>query len=388
MLTPLQASRFLTVLPLITPEAQGHHRGAGISVSPIPALGAYWARAEIASALDERQAALLEAVHEARTTLKVDLGLFSAGKECPILGALLRKMGQGVRVQVLASDDLSSSEQATLAHVRQQGLLVRATAGVDRNRKGMVADDRVALLFDGALRLAGEAAWELGRAFNQCWSDSGGNPASMPERPHPFASAQASTVRIGDRQHRAPRGLLVTAISAAKYTIDIQIEALNDAEILAALKTARGRGVTTRVLLKPEKNQGVWSSVFFLREIGAASRIDPREELFQSAAIDGQSMILASAGWTPGDISSGTVVFVHQPIRHAEWQRAFEQAWTTASPPSLPGPIERLAFSWLRSTRPALIALSRLARRNWRLPSLHLGFVNVAGQWRFLAETR
>lgn len=387
MLAPLQAPLLTNASPLRAPKARGYQRSAGVSVAPIAAQGAFAARVALSVAQAEREAALLEAIHEARTTLKVELSALCGDSENRLLKALARRAEQGVRVQVLAPTKLTEGEEKVQDRARQQGLLVRPAASLDRTKSLVVADDRVALLFQGALRLAGEAAWELGRSFNQVWALAGGSPASLPERPALFSSTRSAAVRFGGGAHRAVKGVLTAALGAARSSIDVHVEALTDVEVLAALKAAQGRGVTVRVLMAPHAEQNPWASLVAIRDAGLVVRQGGSTLPVQGAVIDGAAVVLSSSAWTAAALDNATVLDVRQEVELQAWADAFETAWENAAALA-PATVDRIAAKLVSAAQPALLALSRLAQRDWRVPTVHVGVVQVAGRWRVLAETR
>ena len=387
MLAPLQAAPLANSSPLRAPETRGYQRSAGVSVAPIPAQGSFAARASLSLEQDERQAALLEAIYEARTTLKVELSALCEDSENLLLKALARRAEQGVRVQVLAPIKMTTREEKAQDDARQQGLLVRASIGLDRARSLVIADDRVALLFQGALRLAGEAAWELGRSFNQAWALAGGSPASLPDRPALFSSTRSSSVRFGGGAHRAVKGVLAAALGAAQDSIDLHLEALSDVDLLAVLKAAQSRGVNVRVLLAPRTEQAAWSSLAAIRDAGLAVRQAESGLPAQGAVVDGTAVVLSSCAWTTAALDNATALDVRQEIELHVWADAFETAWDNADEPAL-STVARIAAKLVPAAQTVLLVLSRLAQRNWSIPALHVGVVQVAGRWRVLAETR
>lgn len=388
MLAALQAKPLTTAAPLRAPEARGHQQSAGISVAPVASQGALAARVELPFSSDEQLAALLEAIHEARTTLKLDLAALCLDPGEHLLRALVRSSDQGIRVQVLAPAKLSENEAKALESARQKGLLVRRRAGLDHGKAQVVADDRVAMLFQGAVRLAGEAAWELGRSFNQAWALAGGSPASLPERPAIFASTRSASVRVGGDSQRTAKGVLIASLGAARSQIDIHVAALTDTDVLAALKAARDRGVAVRVLLIPNADQASWASLAAARDAGLMVRLGNRALPTQGALIDGTAVALSSAAWTSAALGSATVLDMREEIALAAWTDAFADAWETATPPAANSAVERVLAKLISAAQPALLALSRLAQHNWRVPGIHIGVVQVAGRWRVLAETR
>ncbi|MEB3196791.1 MAG: phospholipase D-like domain-containing protein [Candidatus Sericytochromatia bacterium] len=368
-----------------------------MSVAPLAGPLSTSARAELAGSRAECQAGLLEAVLEARSTLKLDAACLDGPEAPALLRALARKQGDGVRVQILALEGRQT--QAAVEQARAAGLLVR-TSPASALWTLLVADDRIALLAQGRLRLAGEAAWELGRAFNQAWLRSGGHPASLPERPPVLNSLLRSRVRLGLREqgHRSPKAVLMAALSAAEHSVDVGIEALTDGEVIACLTSAVARGVTVRVLRREAQLTGT-DRLFnhqaetdaALLTAGIAVRSTQAEWLpLQGAMIDEGAVLVGLRGWRSDDFRSSAegLIEVREGLALAQLLTQFEQAWVEAIPASLPSPARRRWARVAAIVRPALQALSQLAARDWRFPEIYVGVTPIAGRWRVLAETR
>jgi phosphatidylserine/phosphatidylglycerophosphate/cardiolipin synthase-like enzyme len=381
--------------------------------------GALRARAALLLDVSDLPAAWLEAIHEARTTLKVSLDTLTGPTGPARIRALSHRASQGVRVQVLAWGPRSQEREAALAEARQRGLLVRRLPGGAPAPVGqwLVADDRVALLGPvmedearvmrgAALRLAGEAAWELGRFFNVDWAASGGAPATLPEPPAIFQATSTAAVRLGGvgQGRRSARGLFLGAIHGARHTVDVMADVLTDADLVAALVAAKARGVTVRVLIDDAglSPDGGWAASLGLDVTSAAAvalratGLDVRAHTpgglaLRAAVIDEASVVFATAPFTrSGFAAPGEwLAALQAPEMAAVLAAAFASDWETAMPvEARHSPTARVLALAAGTVRPALASLSQLVRQGWRLPEVHVGVVRMGGRWKFLAETR
>ncbi|MEB3220552.1 MAG: phospholipase D-like domain-containing protein [Candidatus Sericytochromatia bacterium] len=402
--------------PLQLARTEAEAGGGGASVGP--QASALRARATLLSDATEHQAAWLEAVHEARTTLKVSLDALTGPGGNALARALARRAEQGVRVQVLAWGPRSAEREAALAEARARGLLVRSVPAGTLTPVGqwLVADDRVALLGAhpprgrvaraGLLRLAGEAAWELGRFFNADWAAAGGAPATLPEPPTVFAATSQATVRLGGVGHgrRSARGILLAALRGARSSVVVLADVLTDPDVVAALVAAQGRGVSVRVLLDDAglAPDATWAARLGLDEASAAAAslkaagLDVRvltagALAMRAAVVDEATLVIATTPWTrTGFAAQGEwLAAVQEPTMAGVLAAAFASDWETAMPVEIARtPTARLLALAAGAVRPALAALSRLAAHRWRLPELRVGVVRVAGRWQVVAEAR
>ncbi|MEB3330344.1 MAG: phospholipase D-like domain-containing protein [Candidatus Sericytochromatia bacterium] len=384
-----------------------------------PVAGTLRARASLLLDAGEAPAAWLEAILEARTTLKVAVDGLS-GPGGPETGrALAHVASQGVRVQVLAWGPRTPEREAAIAEARQRGLLVRTLAGGAHAPVGrwLVADDRVALLGPGPqpsgrvargglLRLAGEAAWELGRFFNVDWAASGGAPAALPEPPAVFQATHQAAVRLGGVGHgrRSGRGLLLAAVNGARRTITLAGDAVTDPDLVAALGAAQARGVSVRVLLD---DAGLAPEADWLARLGLDAASAAAASL-RARGLDVRVVATGAVALRAAVVDEGTVVFATAPLTRAgfaapgEWLATVQEAglaellaaaltsdWETAMPVEAPRTqAARVLALAAEAVRPALATLSRLVAGGWRLPEVRVGVVRIAGRWRLLTETR
>lgn len=411
MLNALQASPSAAAA-FRAQTARSQDSAGGIAILPGAPQGALRARIELLLEGSSLQAAVLEAIHEARTSVKLDLHLLRGPEGQELAKALARRVRQGLRVQVLAFGPQTQAFDDLIQAARGLGLTVRrgATPGHNPVGKAVVVDDRLALIGAlggpraargrrGMLRIAGEAAWDLGRQFNHDWAQAGGHPMPMPEMHALNLTAAGAAVVVGGvgPARKAAKAVVLQALHRARRTIDVVVDALDDPEAIKALIDARRRGAKVRVLLAGDAADlggrlartgaivalaaaGIPVRLFQAGGAGAALAL-------RAAVVDGQQLVLGSMPWTRAGFAGGGEVAVEARGDGAAalLRETFERDWEGAAPAPLPSAVRRVAAA----VAPALAALSRAVKgRRWAVPDLRVGVVKVAGKRKLVVDVR
>lgn len=307
-------------------QQAGGGAGGAASVLPGPAVGALPGRIQLLLDPTEQGPALLEAVLEARTSLKLDAAWLLGPWSGELLPAVARRARMGLRVQVLG---LGLGAEA-LAHLRAHGLVVRSSPWMAAQGASVgrifVADDRVAFVGGAALRtpvvsaltrLSGEAASELGRFFNHDWAAAGGAPLPLA----PVGAFQASgthalrsMVALGGvgPSRRALRSVLMAAVAGAQRELLVVADALGDGELVAALVAAAQRGLKVQVLLgAAEGLQAVTRQAHLAKLAAAGAELREAAEggvggavALRAIAVDGQHLVVSSAAFQAKDLAA------------------------------------------------------------------------------------
>lgn len=430
MLHALSANTSLTSTTFRPQTARPQDSDNAMNVLPgAPATGVA-GRIELLTDATELQPALMEAVNEAKTSIKVDFHLLKGAQGQELARQLARRARQGLRVQVLAWGQPTAAFTEAIKVARSQGLAVRQGrfegpgVGTAVGRT-LVADDRLAIvasLFSptrtrhakvGLLRITGEAACELGRQFNHDWAAAGGQPMSLPEMGLMARSATyetLSTIQVGGHgpQRRAAKALVLTALNRAQRAIEIMIDTLDDADVLAALVSAKGRGVNVKVLLSGHasldttgvlgfaKADGQTRAIATLGKVGVAVRRFhvggiPQAVEVRFGLVDGETLLFGSMPWSmAGFASSGEVLVEARGGRELLAIRAgFHHDWANSLVAEAPSRLRRAAAEVV----PALGELSRLMRRfspakpAQKLLNMQVGVVRYpGGKWKLIAD--
>ncbi|MNS77316.1 cardiolipin synthetase [compost metagenome] len=401
-----------------------------LSVLPgAPATGLV-GRIELVTDSNELQPALMEAVHEAKTSIKVDFHMLKGAQGQELARQLARRARQGLRVQVLAFGAATPALTEAIKVARSQGLAVRLggeAAAANPVGRFMVVDDRLALITSlhapartrharrGMLRLSGEAAGELGRQFNHDWAAAGGQPLPMLDV---AALARAatyetlSTVQVGGHgpHRRAAKALVMTALLRAQRSIEVMIDVIDDAEVLDALTAAQARGVAVKVLLSGHmalerhgfmslgRPDGQARAIAALTRAGVAVRRfhvngQPQSVELRYALVDGETLLFGSMPWTrAGFGSAGEVMVEARGGRELLAIRAgFRHDWDNGHAVAAPSGLARVAAE----TAPAIAELSRVigqfnpTPRVRSLMALEVGVMKVpGGKWKLVADAR
>lgn len=390
-----------------------------IGFLPGLAPGTLRGRVELLLEATSLQAAVLELIYEARTSIKCDIDLLRGREGQALAKALAHRARAGVRVQILAHGAPSHGLNARIADVRSLGLVVRRGAVGGQNAAGklIVADDRVAMVGAmgdlriaharrGLLKLAGEVAWELGRQFNHDWVAAGGNPVPLADPATMVLTASGVALTVGGvgPARKAARAVVLTALRRAKASVEVMVDLLDDADTLKALIDAHVRGVDVRVLL----GESATGADEALTRLG----IDPRAAAIQTldtagvpvrilmmsgatgtmgiraAVIDGDTLVMGSLAFTRQSFAgAGEVVVEARGTESAAILRAlFESDWELATSARRPTPARRV----MAIVAPALRALSHTvsAAQQFAFPDVRMGFVKMNGAWRLVTDVR
>lgn len=310
-------------------QAGGGAGGSG-AVLPGAPLAALPGRVNLILDPTEQGPALMEAVLEARTSLKLDAAWLLGPYGAELLPAVTRRARLGLRVQVLG---VGLAPEA-LAELRAHGLVVRALPWHAGNApsagRALVADDRVAFVGGPALaasvlvgltRLSGEAASELGRFFNHDWSAAGGAPLPLAPAGGFRASgthALRSMVSVGGvgPSRRGARAVLLAAVASAMTELLVVADALDDAELVASLASAAARGVSVKVLVgAAEGLKAVARNAALARLAGAGAELREAAEggvagavALRAIAVDGRGLVVSSAPFTAAGLAGAAEV--------------------------------------------------------------------------------
>lgn len=391
----------------------------GINVLPGAPLQALVGRIELLPDATELQAAVMETINEARTSIKADFHILkgTAGQE--VARQLARRARQGLRVQLLAWGAPTNAFMEAVRAARALGLNVRvgrAQGMHSRNpvAKFLVADDRVALVGNpghggravrGLLRVTGEPACEVARQFNHDWAEAGGTPLPLAFAGGISRSAQnalLSNVQVGGHGPRRPeaRGLVVAALQRAANTIEVLGDQLDDDAVLAALVAAHQRGVKVKVLLGAEDAtpDGQAAAVARLQRAGVPVRRAQQGGTsvavdLRFGVVDGESLLFGSQPWTRAGFNGGGDVLVEaRGGREVALVRAtFLHLWADAEEAAPPSRVRRLRAR----VAPVVAKLSQVARKYSpaaavrNVLDLHVAVVRYpGGRWKVFTDVR
>jgi phosphatidylserine/phosphatidylglycerophosphate/cardiolipin synthase-like enzyme len=401
--------------------ARSGDSSGGINVLPGMPAGALVGRVELLGDATELQAALMEVVNEARTSIKADFHLLKGPAGQELARQLARRARQGLRVQLLAWGPATPAFAEAVRTARAQGLNVRLAKGGQPNAnavgKYMVADDRTALVGHagqggrarrGLWRVTGEAAQEIGRQFNHDWSDAGGTPLPMAAQGsyarQGFADALCQ-LQVGGNgaQRKAARGILLGALQRARTTIEVMGDRVDDPAVVQALITAHQRGVQVKVLLGADAGQGGWldaqaGAIARLQRAGVAVRRYQRAGVAQAVelrfgVVDGEAVLFGSLPWTAAAFAAGGEVLLEARGGRevALIRAAFRHDWDQSEPAAPPARRNVVGAK----LAPALAALGRVAARYSpakaarQVLDLQVGVVRFpGGKWKVVTDTR
>lgn len=414
MLNALQASQAPTAYrPRAARSSQDSAGGIGI----LPGAPSAALRGKIELLLDgsSLQAALLEAIHEARTSVKADIQLLRGPEGHELAKALARRARQGLRIQIIAWGPATPAFDELIQAARGLGLLVRRGAGVagpNHTAKALVVDDRNAYVGTVGgphagrgrrvlVRLTGEAAWELGRQFNHDWAATGGNPLPLPDMQALGLSTGSTAFRIGGvgPARVAARAVVLQALKRARRSIELMADQVDDAEVLATLIDARRRGVSVKVLLGGDAADfgGALARVGISHALAAAG-IPVRlyqsggagaPMAFRAAIVDGDTLLIASCPFSRAALVGGGEVALEvkgDRLQASLLRETFALDWEAAAAAPVPSIVRRVAAI----IAPALAALTRVvkAARRVSVPDLKVGVSKAGGRWTVVAVQR
>lgn len=411
--------------------ARSQDSEGGLSVLPgLPAAGVI-GRIELLTDTTELQPALMEAINEAKTSIKADFHMLRGREGQELARQLARRARQGVRVQVLAWGGATPALLEAVKAARSHGLAVRIGASEGRvadepTGKFLLVDDRLALVGPlrqparsryarrGLLRLTGEAAAELGRQFNHDWVQAGGQPLPLPETSLLTRSGThelLSLIQIAGvgPQRKAPKGLVLGALQGARQTVEIALDALDDAEVLQALVAAKKRGVKVQVLMsglaaREGRGLGQWlagdgQSAAIARLMAAGIPVRRYQASGSAQAVelryglvDSHVLLFGTMPWTrAGLASAGELLIEARGGRElAMIQATFRHDWENAAVAAAPAAGRRL----MAEVSPLMAELSRVigkyspAQAASDLMNTHVGVVKVGNKVKLISEVR
>lgn len=357
----------------------------------------------------ELQPALMEAVNEARNSIKADFHLLRGREGQELARQLARRVRQGIRVQILAWGRPTAAFAEAVKVARSQGLAVRIGQGpaiAEGTGSFLLVDDRLALVGAarasesaharrGLLRLAGEAATELGRQFNHDWAASGGTPLPLPEmgRRSRFATHElASMVQIGGAgaQRKAAKALLLAAFGKARVSLAVMAGVLEDAEVIASLVAAKKRGVAVKVILGDSGRAVASLAAAGIPVRRYQAQGGPQTVSVHYAVADGETLLWGTAPWSRAGLASSgeLLVAAHGGREVALLQASFTHDWQMAVPASAPRGLARLKAE----AQPLIQELSRLVGQYSpvaparSLMNTKVGVVRVGKKIKWVAE--
>jgi phosphatidylserine/phosphatidylglycerophosphate/cardiolipin synthase-like enzyme len=134
--------------------------------------------------------------------------------------------------------------------------------------------------------------------FLQDWSLAGAVPAPLA----PETGGQVAQTAPGEEI----RGQLLAALDGARRSVDAEVFALTDPDVIAALAAARRRGARVRVLLDPGQDVNR-PTLGLLVAAGVEARwypVPPGAKLHAKAGLfDGRELLLGSANWSQSGLS-------------------------------------------------------------------------------------
>jgi cardiolipin synthase len=240
----------------------------------------------------------------------VDAEIYEFDRE-DLLRALVQASRRGVRVRVIY-DPSVAADAPTVANLREAG------AEVVPFPVGRMQIDHVKLLLvDSRLAFFGGMNWGRNSYLNHDFEVAVTGPAVASLREIYAADLVRSGVRLAStpRPATAPgaplrivtsypadevRPEVLRAVSAARRYIFIEMFAMTDSGVIAALGQAVSRGVSVFVLLDPSQHPNR-RTARLLRQAGVSCRFyaGHGEKLHAKAAVfDGTTLVVGSANWS------------------------------------------------------------------------------------------
>ena len=127
MLNALQPNA-LSAIPFRPQTGRPQDSQGGVGMLPGAPSQALAGRIELLTDATELQPALMEAVHEAKTSIKADFHLLKGPQGQELARQLARRARQGLRVQILAWGPTTAGLLEAVKVARSQGLTVRLGA--------------------------------------------------------------------------------------------------------------------------------------------------------------------------------------------------------------------------------------------------------------------
>ncbi len=265
------------------------------------------------------------------------------------LALLMRAAAQRGADVRLVYDPSVAQTVVTVAALRAAGVPVRAYPLDDRRHQidhvKLVVADEAALVggmnwgtgsaanHDYALEtVAAEAVGRLQAIFEQDWALAGGHPGP------PAATSTTDVVQTSPGGEIRAR--LLDLAGSARQLIDAELFVLTDRDVLAALASARRRGVRVRVLLDPGQDVNRPSAAQLARA-GVEVRFYPvpkGAKLHAKAGLFDGDLLLGSANWSASGLSVNHELDMHtdQPAVVAGFRARFDQDWSRAGEVRLP----------------------------------------------------
>jgi PLD-like domain len=126
-------------------------------------------------------------------------------------------------------------------------------------------------------------------------------------------------------------------IRSAKKSVDIAMYTLTDWEIIAALKDARVRGVTIRIVLDPSVRQA-YAKLADMANVVRVKKPGPLMHL-KAYMIDGVLLRTGSANLSPGGLKQqdNDLIILRDPIAVAKFEVRFAEIYSAAEPMRVEG---------------------------------------------------
>ncbi|MDR1603793.1 MAG: phosphatidylserine/phosphatidylglycerophosphate/cardiolipin synthase family protein [Gracilibacteraceae bacterium] len=290
-------------------------------------------------------------IRQARTTIWIEQFIFS---DAELLALLIEKAQAGVEIRLLL-DQWQTANQPTIETLKNNNISVQyypAQKGQYQRVRCMLTDGGAALVYSSdwlenppplrrlAVRLEGEAAWELARNFAADWKYTTTLALELP--PDVEAPDDHITLNTG----AALRQSVLNQIEGASREILAESIQISQEDVLNALIAARQRGCLVRLILNPDVVDSTPNSLERLRAAGVEIRLfraaagETAETIdYTFAVFDGQSLIVAASAWSHAAfvINHEIALTIPSPAGAEKMQALFASDWENGAPwPSAP----------------------------------------------------
>lgn len=129
---------------------------------------------------------------------------------------------------------------------------------------------------------------------------------------------------------------IVDLIDHSKTSIDVAVYSINNSQIVAALKLAKQRNVTIRILTDRLQAAGKYSMVTDLHDTGLNIRVHSKNKIEHNkfAIFDGETVSTGSYNWTNAASeknSENCLFLIKEPEHVRSYQMRFEELWSANS---------------------------------------------------------
>lgn len=129
---------------------------------------------------------------------------------------------------------------------------------------------------------------------------------------------------------------IVNLIDNSKTSIDVAVYSINNRQIVDALKRAKQRNVTLRILTDRLQAAGKYSMVTDLHDFGLNIRVHSKNKIEHNkfAIFDGETVSTGSYNWTntASENNSENCLFLIKETKHVRsYQMRFEELWNANS---------------------------------------------------------